>query len=226
MELTGAVFVQEGHSARDEIHGALEIVGFGAGCVFQFVPQENARPRAGDQRIEEEGREERQIIRALFVAIADLFEDGLDQRNPRLRAHRRRDLADLRSMVGNPADKSFQAYDFALERCIEHFPADMEKFVLRRAGRNIRGDWPKMMRRPMFDGSKKQRRFRPEPGIERALRDASGDRDPLHARAFHAMGDELLECHIKNMNAQSGRDFLRWPASFGVTRRQAPDASG
>lgn len=40
------------------------------------------------------------------------------------------------------------------------------------------------------------------------------------------MGDELLECHIKNMNAQSGRDFLRWPASFGVTRRQAPDASG
>src|SRR3546814_2564935 len=63
-------------------------------------------------------------------------------------------------------------------------------------------DRPEMMRDSMLDGSDKQRRFGPEPGIERALGDAGGDRDPLHAGAFHAMGDELFERHIKNMNAQ------------------------
>ena len=105
-------------------------------------------------------------------------------------------------MVGDPTNERLQTDDFSLEGCIEHFPANVEKFVPRRADRYIRCDRPEMMRCPVFDGSKKQRRFGPEPGIKRALGNIRGVRDPLHAGTFHAMGDELLERHIKDMSAQ------------------------
>src|SRR3546814_6038215 len=110
MELTGTVFVQEGHSARDEINGALKIVGFGARRVFQLMPQENALPRACDERVEEEGRKERQVDRdvAAVVGMA-VLENCLDDSNSPIGSPRSLGLDGFRLMLGVPVDEGIHS---------------------------------------------------------------------------------------------------------------------